>query len=288
MDIYNVKWDVGAHTEFSGTLYNSIKSSINNGMYATQIFLGNPKSFKRAVIKNSDIIESKKLTEEWPIHVFSHFPYIANLAGSKHILAWSGSDEQDRKTKKVISSLEYELGILGNFEKNGVVIHPGNHTDRELGISTIAKSINKISFPENSKLILENAAGQGTSLATTLEELKSIIDLIDEKDRIGVCIDTCHLFAVGDYDFSTISEVQRFFSDFDSIIGSEYLSLIHLNDSKTKLGSRKDRHEMLGLGYIWSYSFCSLKYLLEECKQRGVPLILETSMIDMLTLSSIN
>lgn len=289
--IYDVNWDVGAHTGFSGKICDTLWTSVNYGMYATQFFMGNPHGFNRAKITEEDISESKKILSKYPLHVFTHFPYISNLAGSIDSLAWNGDDKQDAKTSHVLRSLEYELSVLSNFNslRNGVVIHPGNFKDRNVGLSTISKSINKIHFSSDSKLILENSAGQGVSLATTFGEIKTIIDGVHEskKGNIGVCVDTCHIFAYGEYDLGKISDVDRMFSDFDSIIGLDRFTLLHLNDSQTVQGSRKDRHELIGKGHIWGKSVESLSYLLEKCKTYGIPAILETHGIDMLTIAKL-
>ena len=182
-DVSYVPWSVGAHTCFAGSIYNTLKLSICRGMSVTQFFMGNPKAFDRHQFDQNDLRKALRLCERFPMHVFSHFPYIANLAGSVKQLAWEGDFTQDSKTKKVLHSLEYELNVLAQFTsgRSGVVIHPGNYKDRKVGIAKIAESINKINFAEGSKLLLENAAGQGCSLATTFEEIKEIYDQIEEK-----------------------------------------------------------------------------------------------------------
>jgi len=287
--VYDVSWSVGAHTGFAGKICDTLWTSVNYGMYTTQFFMGNPQGFDRAKISFDDIAESKKILAKYPMHVFSHFPYVANLAGSVASLAWNGDETQDSKTRHIIKSLEYELSVLSNFDsgRNGVVIHPGSFKDREKGLAAISKSINKINFTENSKLVLENASGQGSALATTFQEIKTIIDGVDEskQEHIGVCIDTCHLFAYGDYDLSKVSEIDRMFADFDDIIGLEYFTLLHLNDSETKLKGKVDRHACLGKGYIWGDSFASLKHLLDRCKSLDIPAVLETHGVDMITLA---
>jgi len=292
MSIQYVNYDVGSHSCFSGKIYDTINYSIAKGMYATQFFMGNPYGFDRAKISMEDIEKTKKLLRNYPTHIFTHYPYVANLAGSKDSLAWNGNASQDGKTSHILKSLEYELSVISNFDtlRNGVVIHPGCFPDRNKGLLTIAKSINKINFTTNSKLILENSAGQGTSLATTFEEIKTIIENIDEnkKGNIGVCIDTCHTFAYGLYDLSKVEEVEKMFIDFDNILGLDKLTLIHLNDSKEKFKSRKDRHELLKQGFIWKNDDISLRYLLEKCKTHNIPCILETEESDMKTISDLS
>ena len=288
MDItYHQKYIVGAHTSFSGKICDTLWTGINHGMMALQFFMGSPHQYNRSKISDKDLVECEKILARFPMHVFTHFPYTSNLAGTKDVLAWNGNDIQDRKTEMLLKGIEYELKIISNFKNSGVVIHPGYQEDRKSGLETIAKSINKINFPKNSKLILENSAGQGSSLATTLEELKTIIDFVDEDKRqyIGVCIDTCHTYAYGLYDLSICEQVDNLFSDFDRTIGLDKLTLIHLNDSETKMKSRVDRHSCLGTGYIWKEDMSSLKRLLEKSEEYNIPLILETHGVDMVALA---
>lgn len=290
--VSSIKWEVGSHTQFTKNIYNTLKRSIFLGMNVTQFFMGNPKSFQRHRVTVEDIQLCKKILNRFPLHVFSHFPYVANLAGSVKQLAWAGDKQQDWKTQNIINELEYELSVLSNFtmKRNGVVIHPGNYKDRKIGLSTIAKSINKINFTEGSTLLLENAAGQGCSLATTFEEIKEIIDQVDEEKQqyIGVCVDTAHICGYGEYDLSKCSEVIRMFEEFDKIIGIEKFILLHLNDSVVHLGSKKDEHACLGSGHIWAKSFDSLILLLDICKKYEIPAMLETHNLDMLVLGALS
>lgn len=292
IQIYDVKWEIGAHISFSGSITNSLQKAIGYGMYAVQIFLGNPKSFNRHKVSNEDIISSKQIIKRFPMHIISHFPYVANLAGSKDILAWNGDDIQDKKTMNIITNLQYELNMLSNFTEKtgGVVVHPGNHKDKNKGLKAISKSINKIDFVKHSKLILENSAGGGTSLATTFEEIKIIIDNVEQNKQkhIGVCIDTCHLHSFGSYDLRKCDEIERMFVDFDKIVGLDKLALIHLNDSKTPFASKKDRHELIMHGVIWKDDNSSLILLLNKCKKLNIPVILETDISDMLTISKLS
>jgi deoxyribonuclease-4 len=289
-----LKWEVGAHTQFSKNIYDTLKKSIFFSMTVTQFFLGSPKSFTRHRTSQEDIDICKKLLTRFPLHVFSHFPYVANFAGSVKQLAWDGNIEQDNKTQFIINELEYELNVMSNFsqggKRNGVVVHPGNYKDRPLGLAAIAKSINKINFPEGSTLLLENAAGKGCSLATTFGEIKEIIDqVIKEKQKhVGVCVDTAHLCGWGEYDLSKCSEIDRMFKEFDEIIGIEKFTLLHLNDSVVPLGSKKDHHALLGTGHIWTNSFKSLVRLLDSCKKHGIPVMLETHVLDMLVLGALS
>lgn len=287
--IYHLNWIIGAHTGFSKRICDTLWTSINYGMHTTQFFMGNQRSFNRARISFNDISECKKILKRWPMHVFTHFPYTANFAGSVKQLAWDGDDEQDRKTMHIINQLQYEASVLSNFDTllNGVVIHPGSFPDRKKGMKAIAASLNRINFTDGGKVLLENCAGEGSKIPATLKELAYIFEHIDKdkQENIGVCIDTCHLFAVGDYDLRQVSEIDRLFEDFDRLLGMSRWTLLHLNDSETEKGARVDLHACIGSGHIWGESFDSLIHLLNKCKKHGIPAVLETHGLDMLTLA---
>lgn len=154
--------------------------------------------------------------------------------------------------------------------------HPGaslGQIDDEQCLRLIAESINiSLDRTEGVKAVIENTAGQGSNLGWKLEHLAYIIDLVEDKSRVGVCIDSCHAFAAG-LDFSTEEGYDRSWAEFDAIVGREYLSAMHLNDAKRPLGSRVDRHESIGQGTIGADFF---RRLLADPRTDGIPLILET------------
>lgn len=281
----------GAHIGFSGRISEAIEEGVKLRMHAIQIFMGNPKSFTRSRISERDIRVSSEACVRANMNLFTHFPYVANLAGSKDVLAWSGDAEQDAKTNKVLASLEYELGVVARAGgtsstpslKNGVVIHPGNHKVGKDGLRAIGESINRITFAPNSNLILENSAGGGTALATTFDEIASIINHVSPEKRgnVKVCLDTAHIFGYGEYDLRKLTEVDRMFAEFDAKIGLQYFYLLHLNDSEVPLKSRKDRHACLCKGFIWKENDEALWYLLGKCASLSIPVILETHVSDM-------
>lgn len=288
MQFINNNVYLGSHIPFQGSLKNTIRFALENSMNTLQFFLGSPKSYSLYNVTDDDLFQAVKISEHFDIPVFSHAKYLYNLAGSKKSLAWNGDLNQDRKTQNIIQLLETELGVLSNFKRNGVIVHPGNYTDREAGLKAISESISKIDFPENSKLLLENSAGQGTSLATTLQEIQTIISGVDESKQkyLGVCIDTAHLHGYGEYDVSNISEIDRLFRDFDEIIGKERLSLIHFNDACVKFGSRKDRHECILQGEIFKDTDV-VRYFIKKCEEWNVPMVLETVPDDIHVLREI-
>jgi deoxyribonuclease-4 len=273
----NIK--IGGHIGFSKTIFPTLQDGIDNKMNTIQFFLGNPKSFTRQRLSEKDIINTYEKSIEKDVCIFSHYPYTSSLCGSVNSLAWNGDSEQDEKTTKILKELEFEVNVLSKLSQtNGVVIHPGSNKNREEGLNSIAKSINKINFNKGSKLLLENSAGEGTKLCRDFKEIESVLESIDIKkiDNVGVCVDTAHIWGSGIYDLSKEDGVKKMFDDFDNYIGLEKFSLLHLNDSEVPFGSKKDRHECLGYGHIWKEDNKSLKYLLKKCGENDIPIILET------------
>jgi apurinic endonuclease APN1 len=289
--VYSVQWEVGAHLPFCKEIFPSLLEAIKQGMYSMQIFMGNPKSFTRQRISDDDIITCQALIKKYPTHIFTHFPYIANLAGKskKGCLAWSGNSYVDRSLTITIEALEYELSVVAKIGE-GVVIHPGSFPDRASGHEAVAKTINHIEFVLGSMLLLENCAGEGNKLCRTFAELKLVMDLVheDNSKHVGVCVDTAHIWGQGDYDLRQVCEVERLFCDFENELGMENFRLLHLNDSQVKLGSKKDRHAHIATGEIWSADQQSLVYLLNKCKQYNIPIVLETGGPCMITLSQLS
>ena len=300
-----MQWEAGSHIEFNGNISDSIRQAIEWGMYSAQIYLGSPQAYNRTSVTVDDMELSASMLCNFPTNLFIHTPVVYNLAGKKTSLAWDGNAEQDMITQRVVNGLQYELTVLSTILsgvdipiKAGVVVHPGSYPDKQKGLETIAKTINKIEFVGEAKLLLENASGGGTKLATTFEEIRTIIDHVDPAKRkhIGVCVDTAHIYGFGSYDLRKVSEVDRMFQEFDDIIGAERFTLLHLNDSQCSdekrhdapFGSGKDCHQLLGHGYIWQNNYEPLSYLLNMCKIRGIPIILETHPCDMGTLLSLS
>jgi deoxyribonuclease-4 len=293
-EVYFNDWIVGVHLSFSQNIAPVISQGIHHGMYTIQFFMGNPKqAWKRQKISDKDIENTQNLLSRFPMNVFTHYPYCANLAGKseKGYLAWSGNSAVDGNIRSMLKALEYELGIVSNFTncRSGVVIHPGSYPDRESGHIAVAQTINQINFPQHSHLLLENCAGEGNKLCRTFEEIRIVIDNLnqDKKPHVKVCVDTAHIWGQGDYNLSDIEEVNRMFEDFDRILGIENFYLLHLNDSQVPLGSKKDKHACLGNGHIWKNDFTSLIYLLNKCKEFEIPMILESDGTDMLTLAQL-
>ncbi len=203
-------------------------------------------------------------------NVFAHTCYLINLASPK-----------TEVVAKSIKALTDELNRCQQLSLPGLVMHPGSHLGegREKGIKQIANHLNKIfnKTPDvKTRLLLETTAGTGNNLGGPFEDLAEIIDLIEDKSRIGVCLDTCHIFAAG-YDIRDEQSYKETMKQFSSTVGFKYLKAVHLNDSKHDLGSRKDRHEHIGQGMIGQDAF---KFLLTDERFSKVPMSLETDKDD--------
>jgi apurinic endonuclease APN1 len=180
------------------------------------------------------------------------------------------------------------LDQIAKIRGQGVVLHPGCSVNKHKGCGAIAESINKLEFVNDSKLILENMAGQGSMIGSTLEELCLIRNAVipEKRPNVGFCIDTAHIWGKGLYDISKVDEIDKMFQDIDSILGIQNLCLFHLNDSKKALGSNVDRHELIGEGEIWSGRMDVFKYFLNRAKEWGVPCIMETEPEDIVKIYS--
>jgi deoxyribonuclease-4 len=199
-----------------------------------------------------------------------HDSYLINLASPKPDIL-----------EKSIPAFTDELQRCDTLNIPYLVTHPGAHTGSgvETGIARFAQSLNEIfeAMPNNPTVtLLETTAGQGTTLGRTFEEIAAIIDLVEDKSRVGVCLDTCHIFAAG-YDYRTPELYAQTMANFDDTIGLDRLKVIHLNDSKNPLGSNKDRHDHIGAGEIGLEGF---RQFVNDPRLAGLPGILETEKDD--------
>lgn len=258
---------IGAHFSIAKGLDKALFEAKSYGCNTLQIFTKNANSWKERVVTQKEIenFEQAKL-ETGIAEIASHTSYLINPA-----------TPEKKKHKMSINSLLQELVRSSNLDIPYVVLHPGSHMgagDKE-GITRIAESINEI-FAKTSgistRLLFETTAGQGSSVGHTFEQLASIISKVEKKINPGICLDTCHIFAAG-YDMRTMEYYRKTMDDFDSIIGLDRLCLIHLNDSKKELGSRVDRHEQIGRGYIGLDAF---KYIMNDDRLFDIPKIIET------------
>lgn len=255
---------IGSHVSFNNNtqLLGSVKETLSYGANTFMFYTGAPQNTKRSEIKDELTMEAYKLMKENNIDlskVIVHAPYIVNLANSKNF---------DFSVSFLIGELE-RCSILGI---KYLVLHPGSSVDlpREIAIKNIYDGLNLVLDNDYDVMILlETMAGKGTEIGKSFEELKTIIDNVKYKDKIGVCLDTCHISDAG-YDISNFDKILK---EFDKIIGLDKLKCLHINDSKNEIGSHKDRHENFGFGYL---GFDNLIKVIYNEKLKDIPKILET------------
>ena len=258
---------MGAHFSIAGGLDKALYEAHIYRCNALQIFTKNAMTWKERTLsaKEIDLFEQAK-AKTGIKEIASHASYLINLASKekkKHVMSCRG--------------LKQEFIRSSMLDISYVVLHPGSHMGigEEEGVNLIADSINNI-FSETpdlqTRLLLETTAGQGSSLGHTFEQLASIMDKVENRDRIGVCLDTSHVFAAG-FDIRTTPAYSKTLKLFDSIIGLGQLYLIHLNDSKKELGSRVDRHEHIGKGLIGLKAF---ELFMNDDRFSNIPKIIET------------
>ena len=274
---------VGAHVSASGGVDNAPLNAMAIGAKAFAVFTKNQRQWAAKPLETKTIDAFKKNLEAsgiLPKHVLPHDSYLINL-GHPEV------EKLEKSRDAFIDELE-RCHLLGLEKLN---FHPGSHLvkipkkDLEYNdkliqaeshcLDVIAESMNRaIAATKNSnvKLVIENTAGQGSNLGYQFEHLGYIIDKIEDKSRVGVCIDTCHMFTAG-YDIRTREAYDKTWESFDKIVGRKYLMGMHINDSKPKLGSRVDRHQSLGLGEIGWDAF---KFIMNDSRMDDIPLILET------------
>lgn len=280
------RYRLGSHVPVEKTIYETLKISIQHGMSAIQFFLGSPQSFQRRTISDEDAKKVNKLLDRFPTHLFSHAPYVFNLAGSVQQLAWNGNREIDERISSAVKAITHELRNMAKIG-GGVVLHPGNFSDKKKGCRAIAQSISTIDFQDGEFLLIENMAGQGNVIGSTLQELRDIYDYIAEFDQnkqkyVYFCIDTAHIWGKGVYKINTEEGIKKLWNDIDEILLGR-VRLFHLNDSKVKCGACVDLHDLIGEGEIWSEkeSKRALYRLMEECGKREIPMVMETHPVDM-------
>jgi len=258
---------IGAHVSIAGGLENTIPRGEQIGCTAIQIFTKNQVQWNSKPLSDQDIEQYRHaLTNSSIQSIVAHDSYLINL----------GSPEQNLLKKSRQAFLE-EMDRAEKLGISSLIFHPGAHKSagEDVGLKLIADSINYVCKQRPKyrlQLLLETTSGQGTNLGYTFEQLKWIIDRVDQQHRVGVCLDTCHVFAAG-YDIREKSSYERTFKKFDQVIGLQKLQAIHLNDSKKELGSRVDRHEHIGQGQIGLEGF---RLLMNDSRLINIPKVLET------------
>lgn len=262
---------IGSHVAYKNEtqLLGSVKEALSYKSNCFMFYTGAPQNTQRGKIDDGITYQAYELMKENGINlenVICHAPYIVNLA----------NDLDYEKYEFAINFLTNELRRCDQLGIKYLVLHPGSQMkiEKSHAIYNIVKGLNMaLSASSNTVILLETMAGKGTELGRSIDELKSIIDNIDNKERIGVCLDTCHLNDSG----IDISNFDDYLNEFDRLIGIDKIKCIHVNDSKNSLGSHKDRHENIGYGTI---GFDSLMGVIYNERLESVPKILETPYVN--------
>ena len=259
---------VGAHVSTAGGVFNAPLNAERIGARAFALFTKNQRQWKAKPLTDDDVGKFRENLERVgidPKHILPHDSYLINL-GNPY------PEKRRRSLEAFIDEIErcYLLGLKYlNF-------HPGSHLGKmseEECLEVIADSINEAIYrTKDVVLVIENTAGQGSNVGYRFEHLARIIELVEDKSRIGVCLDTCHMFAAG-YDIRTKEEYERTMREFGEVVGFKYLKGMHLNDAKSELGSRVDRHHSIGKGNIGIDAF---RFIMNDDRLNDIPLILET------------
>lgn len=270
---------IGSHVSNNGLkmLVGSVEEALSYGENCFMIYLGAPQTTYRKDVEQLNYQKALEIAKQNGINpedIIVHAPYIVNLGQS-----------DDEKFNFAISFLAKELAMVGKVGLKYMVLHPGAHVGNgeNFALDRIADGINEIlrlTSNDNTVIAIETMAGKGTECGKTFEEIKRIIDLVHDKTRIGVCLDTCHIFDAG---YDIVNSYEDVINEFDSVIGLKYLKVIHLNDSKNQLGSHKDRHENIGFGNI---GFNALLKVLNDKRFEQIPKILETPYVSVSKLES--
>jgi deoxyribonuclease IV len=259
---------IGAHVSAAGGVENAPLNAHNIGANAFALFTKNQRQWKARPLTKKNIDLFNKNCDKYgfgPGNILPHDSYLINL----------GHPDKEALQKSRNAFLE-EMERCEQLGIDRLNFHPGSHLnmiDEHECLSLIAGSINiSLEKTKGVTAVIENTAGQGTNLGYSFIQIREIIDQVDDKSRVGVCIDTCHALAAG-YDLTTIAGCEKVFSEFQDVIGFNFLKGMHLNDSKKESGSRVDRHASLGKGILGMVVF---EYIMNDKRFDDIPLILET------------
>jgi deoxyribonuclease-4 len=259
---------IGAHVSASGGVENAPINAHEIGATAFALFTKNQRQWVAKPLTEESIAAFKANCEKYgykPDQILPHDSYLINL----------GHPEAEPLQKSREAFLD-ELQRCEQLGLDRLNFHPGSHlgkVDVDVCLKTIADSINwALDRTKGVIAVIENTAGQGSNVGNSFEEIHTIIEHVEDKSRVGVCIDTCHAFTAG-YQLNTLEGYSLTWKKFEEIIGFEYLKGMHINDSKKELGTRVDRHDSLGKGFIGNNLF---EWIMNDPRMDGIPLILET------------
>lgn len=259
---------VGAHVSAAGGVENAPVNAEKIGARAFAFFTKNQRQWVAADYREENIEQFKSRCRDLgysPDHILPHASYLINL----------GHPEQEALDKSRNAFFD-EMKRCEQLGLNRLNFHPGSHLDKidiDACLDKIAESINMaLERTSGVAAVIENTAGQGTNLGHTFEQIAHIIDKVEDKGRVGVCIDTAHALAAG-YEIRNKQDFEKTFADFERIVGFKYLKGLHINDSKKELGARVDRHDSLGKGVMNMEPF---SFIMNDSRFDDLPLILET------------
>ena len=259
---------VGAHVSIAGGVWNAPENAHALGATGFAMFTKNQRQWKAKDLTEEDIATFKETMDKYGYTadmVLPHDSYLINL----------GNPDEEKREKSYNAFVD-ELKRVAQLGLNRLNFHPGSHLKKiteEQCLDRIAESLNRaLSETEGVIAVIENTAGQGTNLGYTIDHLAHIINKIEDKSRIGICIDTCHTFASG-YDLREPEQVVAFFNEVDEKIGLEYIKGFHLNGSKSEFASKVDRHHSLEQGNLGLAVF---KHIMKEPRFEKIPMVLET------------
>lgn len=251
----------------AGGVHTAVERGNRIGCTAIQMFVKNNNQWRGKPLTEKDIATYKDLLSKSSIGpVVVHDTYLINLCANDKIIL--------RKSRVALKDELDRCEMLGVPYLN---FHPGAHVGQgeDDGIKIIAESLNIIHEQTKGyrvRSVIETTAGQGTSIGYRFEQLRKIIDTVEDKERMAVCVDTCHIFAAG-YDIASEAGYEKTFEEFDAVVGLDRLVAFHVNDSKRERGSRVDRHEHIGKGHIGLSGF---RFLMNDKRFQSIPKILET------------
>jgi deoxyribonuclease-4 len=259
---------IGAHVSASGGVDNAPLNASKIGATAFALFTKNQRQWAAPELTAAQIDAFKQACDKYgykPEQILPHDSYLINL----------GHPEPEGLEKSRASFI-HEMQRCEQLGLDRLNFHPGSHLKKiseEESLALVAESINiALDKTKGVTAVIENTAGQGSNLGYAFWHLSYIIDRVEDKSRVGVCLDTCHSFAAG-YDLSTEEGCEKVFAEFESVVGFKYLRGMHLNDALKPLQSRVDRHTPLGEGFLGITPF---RYIMQDARFDGIPLILET------------
>ncbi len=258
---------LGAHLSIAGGLHNAVADAVKLGCTAFQIFSKSSNQWKARPLSESDVRSFRTAITDSPVRVcVVHDSYLINLASPREDLR-----------RKSIEAFHEEMERVERLGLPYLIMHPGAHmgAGEEAGLGRVASAFDDVHERARGlrmRILIETTAGQGTTLGYRFDQIRRILDLVREPERLGVCLDTCHLFAAG-YDIRTARGWREAMDEFERWVGMERLKAIHLNDSAKPLGSRVDRHAHIGKGLIGLEPF---RAIMNDPRLAGIPKIIET------------